>query len=259
MRLTVMAALIIADELSEARQRMRRVEEELLGMQQERLAAPARPRPRRRTSPPPSTPRPSASRKRRACSARPAPPPRRAGLTAAMADAHDLIAQLLSHLPWVKRKAAKLSHRNALNRLKAQGFAPTTVYDIGAYRGGWTRLARRCFPMRSSSCSRPMRTTRRICAAPGSPTSPWRSPPRTARKPCSCAPGRRHRHFALPRELRHLRRRQSRRPQGRDRAARHPGGGAAPAPAALIKDRRPGRRARRHRRGEDDARPLPGR
>jgi len=36
MRLTVMAALIVADELSEARQRMRRVEEELVGMQQAR-------------------------------------------------------------------------------------------------------------------------------------------------------------------------------------------------------------------------------
>ncbi len=39
MRLTVMAALIVADELSEARQRMRRVEEELVGMQQARVAA----------------------------------------------------------------------------------------------------------------------------------------------------------------------------------------------------------------------------
>ena len=39
MRLTVMAALILADELSEARQRMRRVEEELLGLQHERIAA----------------------------------------------------------------------------------------------------------------------------------------------------------------------------------------------------------------------------
>ncbi len=38
MRLTVMAALIVADELSEARQRMRRVEEELVGMQQARVA-----------------------------------------------------------------------------------------------------------------------------------------------------------------------------------------------------------------------------
>jgi FkbM family methyltransferase len=65
-----------------------------------------------------------------------------------MADrsAHDLVARLLARLPWAKRKAAKLSHRNALSRLRAQGFAPATVYDIGAYRGGWTRLASQVFP-----------------------------------------------------------------------------------------------------------------
>ena len=39
MRLTVMAALILADELAEARKRIRRVEEELSGMQQARVAA----------------------------------------------------------------------------------------------------------------------------------------------------------------------------------------------------------------------------
>jgi cell division protein ZapA len=39
MRLTVMAALLLADELAEARQRMRRVEEELLGLQHERIAS----------------------------------------------------------------------------------------------------------------------------------------------------------------------------------------------------------------------------
>ena len=60
--------------------------------------------------------------------------------------AHDLVARFVSRLPWVKRKAAKLSHRNALSRLKAQGFAPATVYDIGAYRGGWTHLASQVFP-----------------------------------------------------------------------------------------------------------------
>jgi FkbM family methyltransferase len=58
----------------------------------------------------------------------------------------DFVARALSRLPWVKRKAAKLSHRNALLRLKALGFAPATVYDIGAYRGGWTRLAGQVFP-----------------------------------------------------------------------------------------------------------------
>ena len=39
MRLTIMAALILADELSEARQRMKRVEEELAAMQEARIAA----------------------------------------------------------------------------------------------------------------------------------------------------------------------------------------------------------------------------
>jgi cell division protein ZapA len=42
MRLTVMAALLLADELAEARQRMRRVEEELLGLQHERIASAGR-------------------------------------------------------------------------------------------------------------------------------------------------------------------------------------------------------------------------
>src|SRR3974390_3545706 len=64
-----------------------------------------------------------------------------------MADtAPGFIAQLRSRLPWVKRKAEKLSHRNALTRLKALGFAPATVYDIGAYRGGWTRLPAQVVP-----------------------------------------------------------------------------------------------------------------
>jgi FkbM family methyltransferase len=58
----------------------------------------------------------------------------------------DFFAGALSRLPWVKRKAAKLSHRNALLRLKALGFQPATIYDIGAYRGGWTRLAAEVFP-----------------------------------------------------------------------------------------------------------------
>jgi len=47
---------------------------------------------------------------------------------------------------WSRRKAQKLSHRNALLRLKSLGFAPAVVYDIGAYRGGWTRLAAEVFP-----------------------------------------------------------------------------------------------------------------
>ena len=47
---------------------------------------------------------------------------------------------------WSKRKAQKLSHRNALVRLKSLGFAPGAIYDVGAYRGGWTRLAAEVFP-----------------------------------------------------------------------------------------------------------------
>ncbi len=48
--------------------------------------------------------------------------------------------------PWTRRKAEKLSHRNALARLKSLGFAPGVIYDIGAYRGGWARLASEVFP-----------------------------------------------------------------------------------------------------------------
>jgi FkbM family methyltransferase len=47
---------------------------------------------------------------------------------------------------WNRRKAEKLSHRNALLRLRSLGFAPAVIYDIGAYRGGWTRLAAEVFP-----------------------------------------------------------------------------------------------------------------
>jgi cell division protein ZapA len=42
MRLTVMAALILADELHESRQRMHKVEEELTGLQSTRAAAAGR-------------------------------------------------------------------------------------------------------------------------------------------------------------------------------------------------------------------------
>jgi FkbM family methyltransferase len=46
---------------------------------------------------------------------------------------------------WSRRKAEKLSHRNALARLNSLGFVPGVIYDIGAYRGGWTRLAAEVF------------------------------------------------------------------------------------------------------------------
>ncbi len=51
-----------------------------------------------------------------------------------------------SSFPWTRRKAQKLSQRNALGRLKSLGFLPAVIYDIGAYRGGWTRLASEIFP-----------------------------------------------------------------------------------------------------------------
>jgi FkbM family methyltransferase len=54
--------------------------------------------------------------------------------------------RLARALAWSRRKAEKLSHRNALARLKSLGFAPAVIYDIGAYRGGWTRLAADVFP-----------------------------------------------------------------------------------------------------------------
>jgi FkbM family methyltransferase len=53
---------------------------------------------------------------------------------------------MLATFPWTKRKAQKLSHKNALVRLKSLGFAPAVIYDVGAYRGGWTRLAAEVFP-----------------------------------------------------------------------------------------------------------------
>jgi len=54
--------------------------------------------------------------------------------------------RLARMLAWNRRKAEKLSHRNALMRLRSLGFTPAVVYDIGAYRGGWTRLAADVFP-----------------------------------------------------------------------------------------------------------------
>ena len=47
---------------------------------------------------------------------------------------------------FTRRRAEKLTHRNALARLKSLGFAPAVIYDIGAYRGGWTRVAADLFP-----------------------------------------------------------------------------------------------------------------
>lgn len=45
-----------------------------------------------------------------------------------------------------RRKAERLTHKNALARLKSLGVAPRVIYDIGAYRGGWARAAAEVFP-----------------------------------------------------------------------------------------------------------------
>jgi FkbM family methyltransferase len=34
----------------------------------------------------------------------------------------------------------------AYRRLRAKGFSPAAIIDVGAYQGGWTRLVRRVFP-----------------------------------------------------------------------------------------------------------------
>ncbi|EKS27740.1 FkbM family methyltransferase [Afipia felis] len=39
-----------------------------------------------------------------------------------------------------------LTHERTLDRFRSAGFAPKTIYDIGAFRGHWTREARRIFP-----------------------------------------------------------------------------------------------------------------
>jgi len=57
-----------------------------------------------------------------------------------------MVFRLARAFAWSRRKAEKLSHRNALARLASLGFAPAVIYDIGAYRGGWTRLAAEVFP-----------------------------------------------------------------------------------------------------------------
>lgn len=38
------------------------------------------------------------------------------------------------------------SHGQALSRLKNLGFVPSTIYDIGAFHGDWTKDARKIFP-----------------------------------------------------------------------------------------------------------------
>ena len=47
---------------------------------------------------------------------------------------------------WSRHRRAKLSHNNALGRLAAVEFAPRVVYDIGAYRGAWSKAACEILP-----------------------------------------------------------------------------------------------------------------
>jgi hypothetical protein len=49
-------------------------------------------------------------------------------------------------LPRFMRQPPMFSHRQALERLKNVGFAPSTIYDIGAFHGDWTKDARQVFP-----------------------------------------------------------------------------------------------------------------
>jgi FkbM family methyltransferase len=49
-------------------------------------------------------------------------------------------------LNWSRHHPAKLSHNNALRRLAQMGFAPKVIYDIGAYRGNWSKAASEVFP-----------------------------------------------------------------------------------------------------------------
>ena len=47
---------------------------------------------------------------------------------------------------WSRRGRAKLSHANALSRLAEADFTPHVVYDIGAYRGAWSKAASEVLP-----------------------------------------------------------------------------------------------------------------
>ena len=49
-------------------------------------------------------------------------------------------------LPRFLRSPPAFSHAQALQRLRRVGFTPATIYDIGAFHGGWTKAARKIFP-----------------------------------------------------------------------------------------------------------------
>jgi FkbM family methyltransferase len=64
----------------------------------------------------------------------------------ARATSEPAMALRLTHaFALTRRKAEKLTHTNALTRLRSLGFMPAVIYDIGAYRGGWTRAAAQVF------------------------------------------------------------------------------------------------------------------
>jgi FkbM family methyltransferase len=45
-----------------------------------------------------------------------------------------------------RRARNRFSHAQSLVRLSQSGFRPQTIYDIGAYRGSWSRMVKRIFP-----------------------------------------------------------------------------------------------------------------
>src|SRR5262245_30637196 len=49
-------------------------------------------------------------------------------------------------LPRFLRPPPEFSHEQALQRLASLGFAPKTIYDIGAFYGYWTKAAKKVFP-----------------------------------------------------------------------------------------------------------------
>lgn len=62
-------------------------------------------------------------------------------LKAELASAHNELAVMRA-----RYEAVVPSHLGSLQRLKALGFSPAVIYDIGAATGGWTRECQRVFP-----------------------------------------------------------------------------------------------------------------
>jgi FkbM family methyltransferase len=47
---------------------------------------------------------------------------------------------------WLGKKPFVGTEEQAYQRLRAKGYRPAAIIDVGAYEGNWTRLARRIFP-----------------------------------------------------------------------------------------------------------------